>query len=336
MSLTALASGVRQEAVRVRDELERRVATELGTAPHAVSDVYIGWFAAVDAAVCSAKYRADGAHGWTFPGWSPALAAAAVGRAALGHHLHLQHRPSHPAMTPPAVPLPDPAGAVRAWMQAAARGDSRSPVAEWVADRMAEKDRAALAACAATASRWVGGFVRVLGWPLPGDLGIVTDDHDNPVAFRWRKKHRISGGVTIAGSPDAVLGKVTSGASHSLVIHRPSAPTDTGLSERAAFEAVAAALSTGLVPSEVLFTLGDTGERTRLDVDGELLDHGIELIENVVHQRVVASTEPETRAFDDATPSPACGFCDHRDQCEPGQGWLDDPCRRYGGLPQLQ
>lgn len=342
VTATTPATSARGEATRLREDVENRVAEGIEKAPDAVSDIYIGWFAAADAVTCPAKYRADGAHGWSFPGWSPALAAAAVARAALGHHLHQHHRPTRPASRS-TVPLPDPAGAVRTWMHAAASGESRPPVAEWIADRMAAKDRAALAATAATASRWLGGFVRVLGWPLPDDLGIVTDDHDSPVAFRWQKKYRISRGpskaggpVTIAGNPDAVLGRVTGAGTHTLVIHRPSAPTDSGLAERAAFEATAAAAGTGVVPAEVLFTLGDTGERTRLTVDSALLERGAEMIAEVVRQRIIAECEAEADSFTDASPSPACRFCDHLDQCRPGRAWLDDPTRLEGGLPVLR
>lgn len=346
MTLAVSPLGAREQAVVTRRDLESRVGEELESATSAVGDVYIGWFAALDAATCPASYHADGAHGWAFPGWSPALAAAAVARAALGHHQHVHHRAGAPSEPPP-VPLPDPAGGIRSWMRAAAAGESRPPVAEWITDLMTTRDRATLAATAAAASRWLGGFVRALGWPLPADLGIVTDDRDNPTAFRWQKKHRISGPgrtasgagtacVTVSGSPDGVLGKVGPDGTHLLVVHRPKAPTDTGLGERAAFEAVAAATSTGLVPAAVLFTLGDTGERSQVDVDAALLAQGVELIGNVVHQRVAAQSIPEEKAFQDATPSATCRFCAHLDRCSAGRAWLDDPTRRDGGLPVLR
>lgn len=334
------AAGAREEASAVRARFHEDVTgiVEAATAP--LGRVYVGWTAAVDTAVCPVKYRAGGEHGWEFPGWSPLLAAGAVGRAALVHHLWVHHRPGSPAPSPAAaVPLADPVDVVRAWMRDTAAGRARAPVGDWIVEQSQAGDRAVLAATAATASRWLGGFVRVVGWPLPEGLGIVCDDSDNPVGLRWPKRYRLgdvrTSGITVASSPDAVLGRVSPAGGHTLVVHRPMNRSDTELGDRAAFEAVAATLTTGVVPAEVMFTNGDTGDKVRFPLDAALLEHGIDEITEVVRQRALAARPPEPDEDEsaDATPSPACHHCDNLDRCPPGQSWIEGPGRWRAGLP---
>jgi hypothetical protein len=131
-----------------------------------------------------------------------------------------------------------------------------------------------------------------------------------------------------------VLGRVTPSGGYSLVVHRPSSPGDAMLADRAAFEATAAALVTGIVPDGVRFTAGDTGENLSVPVADALLARGSDLMAEVVRQRVIATG---TGAGDDAdaTPSAACHYCPALDRCRPGQTWRDGPGRWHGGLPAL-
>jgi hypothetical protein len=314
------ADGVRE---RVRGRIGEVLDGEIAT----VRDVYVGWVAAVDAAGCPARYRAGGADGWGFPGWSPALAAGAVARAALVRHLD---RTSSPIAGPT---LPEPLEAVRDWMREAQRAPA-SPVAEWIAELGQAGDRTAVAATAANATRWLAGFVRVMGWPLPERLGVVVDNPEGPYGRGWTKRWRPAKGspVCVASSPDAVLGKVAPSGRFDLVVHRPSTPADGALGDRAAFEATAGALSNGIVAANVVVVTADTAEHARFPVSPALLERGAELIVGVVRQRLIAADEAEP---DDATPSPACRWCPHLDDCTPGQAWLAGPGRWRGGLPVL-
>jgi hypothetical protein len=118
------------------------------------------------------------------------------------------------------------------------------------------------------------------------------------------------------------------------VVHRPSSPNDAVLADRAAFEAAAGALVTGVVPAGIRITAGDTGENLQVPIEDALLARGIELMVEVVCQRVIATG---AAAYDDAdaTPSAACHHCPVADRCRPGRAWLDGPGRWYGGLPAL-
>jgi hypothetical protein len=123
--------------------------------------------------------------------------------------------------------LPDPVGAVKAWMTACARGHSRTPVGDWIAEQVRGRERAVLAATAANAARWIGGFVRAVGWPLPEDLHLVHGDREDPAAVNWPRYHKIvnrHSKVTVAGSPDAVLGRPSPSGDHRLLVHRPTGP----------------------------------------------------------------------------------------------------------------
>ncbi|MGH9211086.1 MAG: hypothetical protein ACRD2C_10430 [Acidimicrobiales bacterium] len=319
-------------ADRLRTDLTGRIDRTLSDAPSPGTGIYVGWVAALDAALCPARYRASGIHGWGFPGWSPPLAAAAIGRAALNGHLLLRAAPAHGlAITEPVLALPEPLEVVRAWVRDVARVPT-SPVAEWVAELARDGDRATLAAAAANATRWVAGFVRVNGWPLPPRLGLISDEADNPFARRWPKRWRPSRGssVTVASSPDAVVGKVAPAGRFGLLVHRPSSPTDGVLADRAAFEATAGALTSGIVADHVVVTTADSGERVRFPIDDALLARGLELVVGTVRQRVLAQGD---WGFDDATPSAACHHCPERSGCEPGCLWLVGPGRWRGGLP---
>lgn len=336
----------REDGATLRTRVSDAVIQVLAAAPYLVGDVYVGWTAAIDTTTCPVKYRADGEHGWEFPGWSPTLAAGAVARAALAHHL-LQHDHVDLQGTTSPAPLPEPASAVRAWMRAASKKESRPPVAGWIVELAAahgQEGRATLAATAAYASRWLGGFVRVMGWPLPPEVAIAAGDMDNPLSLRWAKNYRIQGGascVTIASSPDALWGGVSPAGDHRLVVHRPTSRSDTEIADRAAFEATAATLTTGVVPAKVILTTGDTGEKLHLTVDGPLLDRGAGAMVEVVRQRVLAASPPGSDTAEaypeldaaDADPSPACRHCDHLDRCPAGQGWLKGPGRWVSGLP---
>lgn len=340
----------RARGTRLRELASNAVTQVLDEAAHPLGDVYVGWTAAADVATCPLRYRADGEHGWGFPGWSPMLAAGAVGRAALTHHLRLHGQADVLRSERDPLPVPDPVGAVRAWMRVASKGESRPPVSGWVAELAAAggpEEKAKLAATAAYAGRWLGGFVRVMGWPLPPQVAIAAGDMDNPLSLRWAKNYRIQAEgacVTIASSPDALWGRISPAGDHRLVVHRPVSRSDTEVSNRAAFEAVAAALTTGCVPAAIVLTAGDTGEKLHVTADDALLDRGIENMIEVVRQRTLATSpagpqEPEGTvaqpelAATDAKPSPACHHCDHLNRCVPGQAWLKGPGRWLAGLP---
>lgn len=299
------------------------------TAAVAPTNVFVGWVAALDAAGCPVRYRAGGADGWGFPGWSPPLAAAAVGRAALARHLQVGATLGADA----APPLPEPLEVVRAWVREVARVPTIS-VAEWVADLARNGDRAILAATAANATRWVAGFVRVVGWPLPVRLGLIGGDPDNPFARRWPKSWRPPGrsAITVASSPDAVVGKVAPAGPFDLLVHRPSTPTDGVLVDRAAFEAAAGALTSGMVADHVVVTTADSGDRVRAPIDAALLRRGAELVVGVVRQRALAQDDWD---HTDATPSAACHHCPEQPACEHGRVWLAGPGRWRSGLPRL-
>jgi hypothetical protein len=332
-------AGTGRDAVGTADRLRREVADRieqvLAATPAAQgSEVYVGWVAALDAAACPARYRASGADGWGFPGWSAALAGAAIGRAALARYLDAVRPsaalPSEPSCSPP---LPAPLEAVRAWVRKAARAPGGG-VASWVAELARAGDRVELAAAAANATRWMAGFVRVVGWPLPERLALVTEDVDSPFTRRWPRRWRPPGRgtITVAGSPDAVAGKVAPSGRFDLLVHRPSSPTDGALADRAAFEAAAGALGAGMVAEHVVITAGDSGDRARFVVDRPLLARGADLMVGAVRQRAMAG---EAWTYDDATPSAACHHCPERSSCSPGQRWLAGPGRWRAGLPTL-
>lgn len=241
-------------------------------------------------------------------------------------------------------------------MREAGRGRVDTRLADWIVGLAQANDRASLAATAATASRWLAGFLRVVGWPLPDGLAVVTDDPDDPHGRRWQKTYRPRSShsgypgeqhgarssnrnasadpVTIASSPDAVLGKVTASGGYGLLVHRPAIPHDAVLVDRAAVEAVAAGLVTGVMPAQVVVTAGDTGETLRFPVDETLIARGSQLIVDVVRQRVTATGDDAHDAAD-ATPSTACHHCPGLDRCQPGQTWLAGPGRWRDGLPSL-
>jgi hypothetical protein len=329
------------DSVGAADGLRRRVADEVGELVRvgvghgerlAGVQIHVGWFAAQEAAACPARFRAQGEEGWGFPGWSAPLAAAAVGRAALDRHLEVHGGgPLGPTAEPP---RPAPLEAVRAWMRAMAATPDCA-VGDWVADRIAQRDDAALAATAAVATRWLAGFVRVLGWPLPLRLRLLSATRGaDSRPLRWRAPTVAKPAcVTVASGADARLGRVAGSGDFALVVHRVSAGDDGRVHDRAAFEAAAGALAIGIVPAAVVVTAGDTGERLRVPVDPALLERGAGLVAGVVRQRALAAE----RGFDpaDATPSPSCRHCPLVADCAPGRDWLAGPGRWRGGLPVL-
>jgi len=298
-------------------------------------DVYVGWVAAADAAGCPARFRASGVDGWGFPGWSPALAAGAVGRVALARHLD-RHVTAVAASNPA---LPHPLAAVKTWMKEA-RETPTSPVAEWVTQLTRQGDRAALAVTASLATRWIAGFVRVLGWPLPEGLVLVVDDPGSPSArrgtpaFRPRLSSTRRVAIAVASKPDAMVGTVAPSGRFDVLFHRANSSDDLTLAERAAFEATAASLAIGIVPRAVVLTVADTGERLRFPVADDLLERGADLAVDVVRQRLRAS-EVAGDEYGDAVPSSACRYCSERETCPPGVAWLIRPGRRHNGLPVL-
>jgi hypothetical protein len=300
----------------------------LADAPAPVADVYVGWVAAAEAAECPARYRAAGEGGWGFPGWSAPTAAAAVGRAALDHHV--QARDGGPAPSPDDVPAP--LEVVRGWIRGVAVAGGPG-VGGWVGDLRADGDAATLAATAGLATRWLAGFVRVLGWPLPEGLallGVTRDDGASGAPRWWPAK---GSPVTVACGADARIGRVTGSGGHVLVVHRPSSADDGEIHRRATCEAAAGALALRVAPAAVLVTAGDTGERARVVVDEDLLAAGGEMIVEVVRQRVAALTRGHDPA--DARPSARCRWCDEAGHCGPGAAWLAGPGRWRGGLPVL-
>jgi hypothetical protein len=319
------------DAVGAADRLQAAVtaATDeiLASATAPPGPVFVGWVAAVDAATCPARYRAQGEDRWGFPGWSAATAAGAIARAALDRHLEEAER----LAVGGAAPLPDPVETVRTWMRATA-ADARG-VAGWVGELRSERDGPTLAATAAAAGRWLAGFVRVLGWPLPERLALLNVSRDDGAAGAAKWWPRKGSPVSVGSGADARIGRVTGAGDHVLVIHRPSAGDDRDLHRRATIEAAAGALAHRVAPAEVLITAGDTAERTRVVVDEALLRAGGEMVVEVVRQRVVAVD----RGYDpgDATPSPACRWCDLRTECPPGVAWLTEAGRWRGGLPVL-
>jgi hypothetical protein len=321
-----------RDAVGAADRLASRVASAVTTlldeAPAPVSDVYVGWVAAADATECPARYRAAGEAGWGFPGWSAPMAAGAVARAALDRYLH---DPDVAGIAGADRELPAPLELVRTWMRSATAGEPG--VAGWVGDLRADRDGATMAATAAAAARWLAGFVRVIGWPLPVDmalLNVVRDDGPSGAARWWPAK---GSAVTVASGADARLGKPRGSGAFALVVHRPSSSDDAAVHRRASFEAAAGALALHVAPAEVVVTAGDTGERARVVVDEDLLAAGGDVIVEVVRQRVRALTEGFSA--DDARPSTACDRCDEAFRCPPGQAWSSGSGRWRGGLPVL-
>jgi hypothetical protein len=325
-------------ADRLRAEAGRRIAEAMAGAPSpgAVGEVYVGWVAAREAATCPARYRGEGERGWGFPGWSPPLAGGACGRAALAHHIAEADRAGRPAT------LPMPLDAIRVWMRAlrtpGGTGAGRTPpversgVGEWICEVWDAGDSATLAAVAALGGRWLTGFVRVLGWPLPPGLTLLNAPGPAAVStLRWRSDK--ASPATVACGADARLGRVTGAGGFALVVHRVTTGDDDALRDRAAFEAAAATLAIGVAPDSVLTTAGDTGERVTVPVDDDLLALGTERVVTAVAQRVVAVE----RGFDptDATPSGACRHCDHLADCPPGEAWMRIAERWRGGLPVL-
>ena len=315
-----------RDAVGAADRLRTEVATAFGAvvgeAGSPSGRIHVGWWAALAAAACPAAYRAEGEAGWGFPGWSPATAAGAVARATLDRHLD---------EAPPAAPL-DPLEAVRRWIRTA-RDTSADGAAGWVAERRDEGDAGALAATAAAASRWLAGFVRVLGWPLPPDLALLNVARGGPAPTTptWRPPDLPA--VSVTAGADARLGRVSGAGRFALVVHRPSGGDDDAVRLRASVEAATGALTRGIAPEAVLVTTGDTGERLRLDVDTAVLAEGAHLLVEAVRQRAAAAE----RGFDpvDATPSARCRRCEHAEGCPAGQAWLAGPGRWRDGLPAL-
>jgi hypothetical protein len=323
-------------ADRLRAAVTGRIADALAGAGVPVGNIYVGWGAALEAATCPARFRGQGEHGWAFPGWSPALAAGACGRAALAHHV----AQSDLAGRPPTLPMP--LDAIRAWMRVlrsppeAGAGRmppiERSSVGDWICETWEAGDSATLAALAATASRWLAGFVRMLGWPLPTQFTLLNAP--GPAAApspSWRPDK--ASPVTVACGADARLGRVTGAGGFALVVHRVTTGDDGALRDRAAYEAAAGALAIGVAPASVLVTAGDTGERVTAPVDQRLLALGADRIVGVVAQRAIAVE----RGFDpaDATPCHACRHCDHLADCPPGQAWMRVAERWRGGLPVI-
>ncbi len=317
-----------RDAVGAADQLlasvGQAVDEALAAAPAPPGQIYVNWSAALDAADCPARYRAGGEDGWAFPGWSPGTAAGTVARAALDRHLDAG------AAGPGAGPvLPDPLEAVRAWVREATAVGDRG-VAGWVAERRAEGDAATLAATAAAAGRWLAGFVRVLGWPLPEGLVLLNVPRaDGGPPARWWPRPQSP--VAVASGADARIGRVRGAGGHTLVVHRPAAGDDRDVRARAAVEAAAGALVHHVAPVAVLVTAGDTGARARIVVDDEVLAAGGTMIAEVVRQRVRATAVGHDAA--DATPSARCRWCDLRPVCPPGAAWVAGPGRWRGGLP---
>jgi len=321
-------------AERLRAGVAERIADALAGVGVPVGDVYVGWGAALEAATCPARYRGRGEHGWGFPGWSPPVAAGACGRAALAHHV----AQADLAGRPPTLPMP--LDTIRAWMLAlrsppeAGAGRTpptgRSSVGDWICETWEAGDSATLAAVAATAGRWLAGFVRVLGWPLPTRLTVLNAP--GPVAGpspSWRPDK--GSPVTVACGADARLGRVTGAGGFGLVVHRVTTGDDGAIRDRAAFEAAAGTLGIGVVPASVLVTAGDTGERVTVPVDHQLLALGADRVAAVVALRAIAVE----RGFDpaDASPGHACHHCDHFVDCPPGQASMRVAERWRGGLP---
>lgn len=304
-------------ASRLRQEMADRVDAAVSVASAAPDEVHVGWFAALDSSGCPARYRSRGEIGWAFPGWSPGLAGTPIARAALDHHLAVQPPGRLPGQPP--APLPT----VRAWMRAARRAPDGS-VGEWVAERARDGSAATLAAAAGAAARWLAGFLRVVGWPLPPHLSLVVD---RPA--RWRPGR--SSPVAVASGADAHLGRVTMAGRFAVLVHRVTSGDDGSALDRAAFEATATALGVGITPGEVILSAGDTGERLRFDVDDALLARGSDLIELVVRER--ARAVDETDPDQGATPSAACRWCERLDECGPGRSWRAHTERWRGGLP---
>jgi hypothetical protein len=320
-------------ADRLRRDTNRRIAAVLATAPPcSAGEVHVGWVATQEAATCPARYRVEGEQGWAFPGWSPPLAAGACGRAALAHHIAAADRTGRPPT------LPIPLDAIRAWMRAlrppaATAPDppmDRSSIGEWVRETWDAGDTVTLAAVAANAGRWLAGFLRVLGWPLPPELTLLNAP--GPAAGRPpRWPAHTDPLVKVMSGADARLGRVTGTGRYVLVVHRVTSGDDGALRDRAAFEAASGALAIGVVPGSVLITAGDTGERVTVPVDEHLLALGADRIVAVVAERVIALE----RGFDpgDATPSAACRDCDRLADCPPGRDWMRVAERWRGGLP---
>jgi hypothetical protein len=326
VSTTLTSAGVRDavgRAERLADDLAGRVRELVEPVGEATGEIHVSGYAALDAARCPARFRMRGEEGWGFPGWAPQSAGAAIARAALQRHLDGDRPFGAPA------PLPDPLTSVREWMKARTLAD-RS-VAGWVAERAAQGDRAALAAAAAQATRWMSGFVRVIGWPLPERLTLLRTGDE--AAARNGSRLLAAPRVTVTSGADARLGKQVGSGDFAMVLHRPVAGDDDRLRDRVAFEAVAAALAIRIVPARVLVTAGDTGECVRVDVDEALLDLGSDLVAGVVAQRVAATERGW--AADDATPSADCRHCELAATCGPGAAWLSGPGRWRGGLPVL-
>jgi hypothetical protein len=287
-------------------------------------DIYVGWFAALEAQACPARYREQGEEGWGFPGWTAATAAPAIARAALRRHLDAD-RPLQRA-----APLPEPVALVKEWIKGTRPAPERG-VAEWVAERLDAGDAADLAAATAGATRWLTGFVRVVGWPAPDGLALFAPGREGGGPWPWRPGKRSP--VKVASGADGRLGRTRGSGDFAMLVHRPTTGGEERLRDRAAYEATAAALAIGIVPAQVVVTAGDTGERARVAVDESLLATGAALVTGVVRERARATRVGHEDA--DATPSPGCRHCPQAERCTPGQAWLAGPGRWRNGLPTL-
>ena len=178
--------------------------------------------AAVDAALAAPR-RGDVYIGWVAAAEVPPARPGTGRRGRVGvPRLVARPRPRPPSGGPPSTttctpptrrPGEPPAAlppleAVRAWMREAA--GRRRPGRRLGRRPAADGDAAALAATAAAATRWLAGFVRVLGWPLPDGLTLLN------VAPRRRASGPAPGGGPPRARPsrwprgaDARLGRVT-------------------------------------------------------------------------------------------------------------------------------
>ena len=120
---------------------------------------------------------------------------------------------------------------------------------DWICETWDAGDSATLAAVAATAGRWLAGFVRVLGWPLPTQLTLLNAPGPGGGSGAVVAAAAKASPVTVACGADARVGRVTGAGGFVLAVHRVTTGDDGALRDRAAFEAAAGALAIGVRPA---------------------------------------------------------------------------------------
>jgi hypothetical protein len=285
----------RQAADRAAEAVERFRAQLAERLPRG-SEVTVDAYRARQAASCPASaLGSDDEFSWT-----AATAARHLGLRAVAIHLCGEGR----------QPLEQ---AVRSVLvEHIENGGERSP-GPW----LAQLDDAGMAVAEAQARRWAEQAVGWLPLRLVGAGALrFLDDHWWPGGARGGRT------LVIHGRSDLT---VELGGSRVAVTFAGGTPRTAGLADADALNALATVLCdprARLV--RVVRVHPASGDVVATDVTPALLHRGVD---------VVAATATAIAGTAEATPGPACTWCDRRQVCEPGTTWLQRPDRRSMGLP---